>query len=109
MVPKLSPLRRLALAAADEQTVRVLRQKVFVPLTDQSLLYAKRQGRWIFVDIDNKGLPTEGKNYEGTTTGHIQKTDPVLSPAPVQVRGMIYCTIVRLPVGTVEPGACWTP
>lgn len=68
--PHPSTLSR-TLAATDEQTVRVLRQKVLVPLTDQSLLYAKRQGRWIFVDIDNKGLPAEGDSYEGTTVGRM--------------------------------------
>lgn len=68
--PHPSTLSR-TLAATDEQTVRVLRQKVLVPLTDQSFLYAKRLGRWIFVDIDNKGLPAEGKNYEGTATGRM--------------------------------------
>ena len=68
--PHPSTLSR-TLAATDEQTVRVLRQKVLVPLTDQSFIYAKRQGRWIFVDIDNKGLPAEGENYEGTATGRM--------------------------------------
>jgi len=68
--PHSSTLSR-TLVATDEQTVRVLRQKVLVPLTDQSLLYAKRQGRWIFVDIDNKGMPAEGDSYEGTTVGRM--------------------------------------
>jgi hypothetical protein len=68
--PHPSTLSR-TLAATDEQTVRILRQKVLMPLTDQSLLYAKRQGRWIFVDIDNKGLPAEGDSYEGTTVGRM--------------------------------------
>lgn len=68
--PHPSTLSR-TLAAADERTVRALRQKVLVPLTDQSLLYAKRQGRWIFVDIDNKGLSAEGDSYEGTAIGRM--------------------------------------
>ncbi len=68
--PHPSTLSR-TLAATDKQTVRVLRQKVLVPLTDQSLLCAKRLGQWMFVDIDNKGMPAEGKNYEGTATGRM--------------------------------------
>ena len=59
------------LAAADEQTVQVLRREVLVPLTDQALLSPEAQGRWVFFDVDNKGLPAEGKTYEGTTTGRM--------------------------------------
>jgi hypothetical protein len=59
------------LAATDEQTVGVLRREVLVPLTDQALLSSEAQGRWVFFDVDNKGLPAKGKTYEGTATGRM--------------------------------------
>jgi hypothetical protein len=59
------------LAACDEQTVRVMRQKILVPLTDQVLHSEQAQGRWVFFDIDNKSLPAEGEEYEGTQTGRM--------------------------------------
>ena len=59
------------MAATDEQTVRVLRQKVLVPLTDQGLLSPEATGEWVFVDIDNKALPAEGEDYEGTAVGRM--------------------------------------
>jgi len=68
--PHPSTLSR-TLAAADERTVQVLRQKVLVPLTDQALFSPQAQGRWVFFDIDNKGLSAEGKQYEGTATGRM--------------------------------------
>jgi hypothetical protein len=68
--PHPSTLSR-TLAATDEQTIRVLREKVLVPLTDQCFLYPQALGRWVFLDIDNKALPAEGKEYEGTSTGRM--------------------------------------
>lgn len=70
MGPHPSTLSR-TLAAADEHTVKVLRQKVLRPLTDQAFLSAEAAGRWVFVDIDNKALPAEGQSYEGATTGRM--------------------------------------
>lgn len=68
--PHPSTLSR-TLAASDERTVQVLRQKVLMPLTDQVLLSPEAQGHWVFFDIDNKGLIAEGKQYEGTATGRM--------------------------------------
>ena len=68
--PHPSTLSR-TLAATDAQTVQVLRKKVLVPLTDQILFSPQAQGRWVFFDIDNKGLAAEGKQYEGTATGRM--------------------------------------
>ena len=68
--PHPSTLSR-TLAATDEQTVRVLRQKVLAPLTDQALLSAQTLGPEVFFDIDNKTLPAEGDTYEGVATGRM--------------------------------------
>jgi len=68
--PHPSTLSR-TLAATDEQTVKVLRKKVLVPLTDQVLLSPQAQKRRVFFDIDNKALAAEGKQYEGTATGRL--------------------------------------
>jgi len=68
--PHPSTLSR-TLAATDRRTVEVLRQKVLVPLSDQILLSPQAEGRRVFFDIDNKGLPAEGKRYEGTATGRM--------------------------------------
>lgn len=68
--PHASTLSR-TLAATNDETVRVLRQKVLVPLTDQAFYSAEAQGRWVFLDIDNKALPAEGEQYEGTATGRM--------------------------------------
>ena len=68
--PHPSTLSR-TLGATDEQTARVLRQEVLVPLGNQALLSAQAQGGWVFFDIDNKMLPAEGNDYEGTATGRM--------------------------------------
>jgi hypothetical protein len=68
--PHPSTLSR-TLAATDEQTIRVLRHNVLVPLTDQALFSAQARGKRIFLDIDNKGLPAEGDDYEGTAYGRM--------------------------------------
>jgi hypothetical protein len=68
--PHPSTLSR-TLAATDQATVRALRQQVLVPLSDQVLLAGEATGRWVFVDIDNKGIPAEGKDYEGTSYGRM--------------------------------------
>jgi hypothetical protein len=68
--PHPSTLSR-TLAAADEQTVHVLRQKVLTPLSDQALLLAEASTGRVFFDIDNKALPAEGEEYEGTWTGRM--------------------------------------
>ena len=68
--PHPSTLSR-TLTATDEQTVRVLRQKVLVPLTDQAFLAAEATGEWVLVDIDNKTLPANGEDYQGTAVGRM--------------------------------------
>ena len=68
--PHPSTLSR-TLAAADRRTVKVLRENVLAPLTDQAFLFTEALGRWIFVDVDNKTLPAEGDTYEGTATGRM--------------------------------------
>jgi len=68
--PHYSTLSR-TLAAADDQTVRVLRQTVLVPLTDQAFLSPQAVGKWVFLDVDNKAIPAEGETYEGTATGRM--------------------------------------
>lgn len=68
--PHPSTLSR-TLAASDARTVQVLRETVLAPLTDQVLLSPQAQGRWVFLDIDRKGLRAEGKRYEGATVGRM--------------------------------------
>ncbi len=68
--PHPSTLSR-SLAATDYRTVQALRNKVLSPLTDQILLGTEATGRHVFVDIDNKGIPAEGKQYEGTSYGRM--------------------------------------
>lgn len=60
-----------SLAATHAGTVEALREKILVPLSDQALLWLPSQAPHIFVDIDNKALPAEGKDYEGTATGRM--------------------------------------
>jgi len=66
--PHCSTLSR-SLAATDKQTVQALREKLLVPLTNQCFLYPQALGPHVFFDIDNKALPAEGEDYEGTATG----------------------------------------
>jgi hypothetical protein len=68
--PHPSTLSR-TLAATDAQTIRVLRQNVWVPLTDQAMLSAQATSRWVFFDIDNKALPADGDDYQNTATGRM--------------------------------------
>jgi hypothetical protein len=68
--PHASTLSR-SLAATDEQTVRALRSKLLAPLSDQAVLGPEAAGRWVFVDVDDKGIPAEGKHYEGTSYGRM--------------------------------------
>jgi hypothetical protein len=68
--PHCSTLSR-TLAATDEQTIRVLRQTVLGPLTDQAFLSSQAVGKWVFFDIDNKAIPAEGETYQGTATGRM--------------------------------------
>jgi len=70
IAPHPSTLSR-TLAAADVQTIEVLRQEILLPLTDQVLLSPATGGPVVFVDIDNKGLPAEGQTYQRTTTGRM--------------------------------------
>lgn len=68
--PHCSTLSR-TLAAADKETIRVLRQSVLTPVTEQALLSPQAIGKWVFFDVDNKAIPAEGESYEGTTTGRM--------------------------------------
>lgn len=68
--PHASTLSR-SLAATDKSTVQWLARQVLAPLTDQVLLGAEATGRWIFVDVDNKGIPAGGQDYEGTSYGRM--------------------------------------
>jgi len=70
IAPHPSTLSR-TLAAADAQTIEVLRQEILVPLTDQVLLSPPTRGPVVFIDVDNKGLPAEGATYQNTTTGRM--------------------------------------
>ena len=71
--PHPSTLSR-TLAACNEQTVKVLGREVLRPLTDQALFSPEAAGRWVFLDVDNKTLPAEGQEYEGTATGHASES-----------------------------------
>ena len=68
--PHPSTLSR-SLAATDAETIAVLRRDVLVPLSDQAFMSAEATGPWLFVDIDSKGLPAEGKTYTGTSYGRM--------------------------------------
>ena len=68
--PHSSTLSR-SLAATDAQTIAVLRRDVLVPLSDQAFMSAEATGPWLFVDVDSKGLPAEGKTYQGTSYGRM--------------------------------------
>ena len=68
--PHPSTLSR-SLAATDAQTIEVLRREILVPLSDQAFVSAEATGPWLFVDVDSKGLPAEGKTYQGTSYGRM--------------------------------------
>jgi len=68
--PHPSTLSR-TLAATDRATVEVLQEKVLFPLGLQALYRAEANTRWVLVDIDNKGIPAEGNEYEGTAYGRM--------------------------------------
>ena len=68
--PHSSTLSR-SLAATDAQTIEVLRRDILVPLSDQAFVSAEATGPWLFVDVDSKGLPAEGKTYQRTSYGRM--------------------------------------
>lgn len=68
--PHYSTLSR-SLAATDAETIRVLRRDVLVPLSDQAFFGVEATKRWLFVDVDTKGLRAEGATYEGTSYGRM--------------------------------------
>ncbi|NIM09850.1 MAG: transposase [Planctomycetales bacterium] len=68
--PHASTLSR-SLAATDRQTVRTLRGQVLVPLSNRAFGSAEACRRWVWVDVDSKGIPAEGKTYEATAYGRM--------------------------------------
>jgi len=70
IAPHPSTLSR-TLAAAGAGTIEALRKTLLGPLTDQVLLSGATEGQYVFIDVDNKGLPAEGKTYQNTTTGRM--------------------------------------